>query len=308
LAKLPSLAIVIVSWNVRKLLRDCLASALADIAASDLVAQIRVVDNASTDGSAAMVRGEFPQVRLIAGETNLGFAGGNNAALRAMGFPQADAGQPEAVLLLNPDTVIRPGALKAMLEALQTRPEVGIVGANLTFGDGVFQHGAYGFPGLWQLAIELFPLPGRFYESRFNGRYPRDLYAGTEPFAIDHPLGAAMMVRSTAIHQTGLMDKDYHMYVEEVDWAWRIKSNGWAALCVPAAQIIHLGGQSTGQIKTESFINLWRSRCRFYQKSYSGVKFRLARLLVQWGMARRIKAEPELADTFRAVQKIWREA
>lgn len=300
-----ALAVIIVNWNVKDLLRDCLTSALADIAAANLAAEIRVVDNASTDDSVAMVRAEFPQVRLIAGEANLGFAGGNNAALHAMGFPQFDPDQPEAVLLLNPDTVVQPGAFKAMLDALQSRPDAGILGANLSFGDGTFQHGAYGFPGLWQLAIELFPLPGRFYESRFNGRYPRESYAGTTPFSIDHPLGAAMLVRSEAIRQTGVMDEAYHMYVEEVDWAWRIKSHGWAALCVPSARIIHLGGQSTGQIKTESVINLWRSRCRFYKKNYSGVKFRLARLLVYWGMERRIKAEPASAETFRAVQNIW---
>ena len=299
------LAILIVSWNVKDLLRDCLRSVQHALAADGLPAAVWVVDCASADGSAAMVRAEFPTVRLIASDRNLGFAGGNNAALRALGFPGRAAGQPEGVLLLNPDTLVQPGALKAMFDFLTAHPDVGIVGARLTYGDGSFQHSAFAFPGLWQLAIELFPLPGRLYESRLNGRYPRALYTAGRPFPIDHPLGAAMLVRAEAIRQAGLLDEGYHMYVEEVDWARRIKGAGWRAYCVPAAHIVHLGGQSTGQIRAESFRNLWRSRYRFYRTHYGPLRMALARWLVRWGMARKIQQLPELADTFRAVQKIW---
>lgn len=308
-----TLAIIIVSWNVKELLRACLVSVLADIERDDLPAEVWVVDNASNDGSAAMVRQEFPRVNLIAAETNLGFAGGNNAALQAMGLPDRQDGQPGAVLLLNPDTVIQPGALQAMLTFMQSHPGAGLVGANLTFGDGSFQHGAYGFPGLWQLAIELFPLPGRLYESRLNGRYDRSLYQGLTPFPIDHPLGAVMLVRGEAIRQVGLLDEHYHMYVEEVDWSWRIKAAGWQAYCVPTARIVHLGGQSTGQVQSESFINLWRSRYRFYSRYYAGLKLLMAGWLVQWGMGRKmsempsgVKETPSAAETFQTVQKIWR--
>ncbi|MFQ5576777.1 MAG: glycosyltransferase family 2 protein [Anaerolineae bacterium] len=300
-----ALAIVIVSWNVKDLLRNCLASVQAALAADGLPGEVWVVDSASADGSAAMVQVEFPAVRLIAAPKNLGFAGGNNAALRALGFPQHRPGQPEGVLLLNPDTLVPPGALKAMVEFLAVRPGAGIVGAGLTYGDGSFQHGAFAFPGLWQLAIELFPLPGRLYESRLNGRYPRARYAAGQPFAIDHPLGAAILVRAEAIRQAGLLDEGYYMYVEEVDWAWRIKRAGWRAYCVPAAQIVHLGGQSTSQIRRQSFINLWQSRYRFYRLRYGPLRMALARRLVVWGMARRIRAAPKQADTFRAVQNIW---
>ena len=299
------LAIIIVSWNVKDLLRDCLESALIDIRDSQIDAQIWVVDSASADGTAQMLREEFPQVRLIASETNLGFAGGNNAALRAMGFPQNQPDQPDAVLLLNPDTLIKPNALKNMLDFLAANPMVGIVGANLVFGDGSFQHGAYGFPGLWQLAIELLPLPGRLYESRLNGRYAIRLYEGDEPFPIDHPLGAAMLVRAEAIRQAGIMDEGYRMYVEEVDWAKRIKTKAWQAYCVPSARIVHFGGQSTVQIRTESFINLWKSRHRFYKTHYSRARFWLAQKIVQWGMTRKANQSPELVDVCQQVQKIW---
>jgi len=301
------LAIIIVSWNVEAMLGDCLRSVSREVEAGDLAADIWVVDNGSSDGSLAMVRREFPAAQVIASPTNLGFAGGNNAALQAMGFPGSQPDQPKAVLLLNPDTIVQPGALATMLDFIQARPEVGLVGANLSFGDGSFQHGAFRFPGLWQLAIELLPLPGRLYESRLNGRYERALYHAATPFPIDHPLGAAMLVRREAIQQVGLLDEAYHMYVEEVDWSLLLKAAGWQAYCLPTARIVHLGGQSTGQIQAESFINLWRSRYRFYRRYYGRVKLSLARLLVYWGLVRKMKAMPEQAEIFRRVQKIWRE-
>ncbi len=302
-----TLAIIIVSWNTKELLRDSLLAALADAHDSALNTEIWVVDSASSDGTPAMLRDEFPQVKLIASETNLGFAAGNNAALRALGFPAKIDSQPDAVLLLNPDTIVKPGALRTMLDFLLAEPNVGIVGANLQFGDGTFQHGAYAFPGVWQLAIELLPLPGQLYESRLNGRYPRKWIERGVPFPIDHPLGAAMMVQAEAIRQVGLLDENYKMYVEEIDWAWRIKARGWAVYCVPSAHIVHFGGQSTGQIRTESFLNLWRSRARFYRLRYHGWRFSLARQIVRWGMARKAREYPELAEACQRVVKIWRE-
>lgn len=299
------LAIIIVSWNVRQLLAACLQSVTTEIETHPLAVEVWVVDNDSHDGSAKMVAADFPWVKLIASPNNLGFAGGNNAALRELGFPEQQMGQPASILLLNPDTVLQAGALKTLIDFMKARPEVGLAGANLTYGDGTFQHSAFRFPGLWQLVIDLFPMPGRLYESRLNGRYARTLYTGSTPFPIDHPLGAAMLVRREAIHQVGLMDESYHMYVEEVDWSWRIKAAGWQAYCVPTAHITHFEGQSTRQIKAESFVNLWHSRYQFYRKYYRGLHFQAARALVVAGMKRNMKTNPEQAETFRKVQAIW---
>jgi GT2 family glycosyltransferase len=320
---MTDLAIVIVNWNVKTLLKNCLASILQDSSGSNLSVAIWVVDNASTDGSVDMLRRDFPHVHLIASETNLGFAGGNNAALRAIGFDgsPSPADLPDAVLLLNPDTEVHPGALQTLLNFLRNNPQAGIAGARLLYGDGSFQHSAFGFPGLWQPAIELLPLPGRLAESRLNGRYPRSLYEDNQPFPIDHPLGAAMGVRREAIRQVGLLDEDYHMYVEEVDWSKRIVSAGWQAYCVPQAIITHLGGQSTGQIKTDMFVTLWASRYRFYQKYYGKFKVWVARQIVTLGMRRRARqdkataAQNELTHaelnehlkSYQTVVNIWQE-
>lgn len=294
----PALAVIIVNWNVADLLAACLRSVLADLAASRLAGQVWVVDNASTDGSVDLLRRDFPGVRLIASEKNLGFAGGNNAALRAMGFPGRDEPAPDlpaAVLLLNPDTEVHPGALAALAGFLQSHPRAGIAGARLVYGDGSFQHSVFAFPGLWQLAIELLPLPGRLAESRLNGRYPRLLYESGRPFRVGHPLGAALCARREAIQQAGLLDEGYPMYVEEVDWSRRIASAGWEAYCVPEAVVTHLGGQSTGQARLESFINLWAGRYRFYRRSYHPVKVWLAGWIVRLGMQRKAAGDLEAA-------------
>lgn len=305
---MTNLAIIIVNWNVRDLLAACLHSVQADLANSQLSGQIWVVDNASSDGSVEMIRRDFPAVQLIASPKNLGFAGGNNAALRAMGFvdtpslPERSGGEseallPEAVLLLNPDTQVHPDALQALVHFLRHTPTAGIAGVRLVYGDGSFQHGAFAFPGLCQLAIELLPLPGRLVESRLNGRYPRSLYDSNRPFRVDHPLGAVMCVRREAIQQVGLLDDSYPLYVEEIDWSKRIVLAGWQAYCVPTSVITHYSGQSTSQIKLTSLVNLWRSRYQFYRKYYNPLKVWLASRIVQAGMRHR-----EISDLKAAAQ------
>jgi N-acetylglucosaminyl-diphospho-decaprenol L-rhamnosyltransferase len=206
---MPSeLVVVIVSWNTRELTLDALRTLYDDLDAHGPESTAWVVDNASSDGTPDAVQTLFPQATLIASATNLGFAGGNNHALRLMGFGDpSGTGDPDrlpqAVYLLNPDTRTEAGATRALFDALFSLPRAGVVGAQLAYGDGSFQHGAFRFPGLGQLIVDLFPVPGRLYESAFNGRYPRQKYARGDPFPVDHTLGATMMLRREAILQTG---------------------------------------------------------------------------------------------------------
>jgi len=282
------LAVVIVSWNVRERLRACLQALQAEMARWGRRGAIWVVDNGSTDGSPAMVRHAFPQVHLIANEGNRGFAAANNQALRAMGFdqdpPTPESSLPRYVLLLNPDTEVEPGAVSALVDFMDAHPAVGVAGARLSYGDGSFQHSAFRFPGLWQIALDLLPAPGRLYASRLNGRYPRRLYEAGRPFPIDHPLGAAMLVRREAIVQVGLLDEGFFLYCEEIDWCWRMRRAGWPAYCVPQARVVHHVGQSAGQVRVASLRHLWRSRRRLYDKHYGPLRHRLARRLVRLGM------------------------
>ena len=294
-----------------------------------------VIDNASADGSADMVAAEFPQVRLVASQDNLGFAGGNNRALRMLGFGSAEvqgAGgakqQPDGddspfairnsqfVLLLNPDAEPLGDALGQMARFLDEHPKVGGVGAQLQYPDGRFQHSAFRFPDLWQLWFDFFPpRPRRLLDSGLNGRYSRALYDAGRPFPIDFALGAALMVRREAIQAAGLLDEDYFMYAEEVDWCWRIQRAGWPFYCVPTARVIHHGGASARQFREQSFLNLWRSRKRLYDRFYGPRRRWLAAQIVRLGMwaeARRARqaaargeiALEELPSRLAAVEKV----
>jgi N-acetylglucosaminyl-diphospho-decaprenol L-rhamnosyltransferase len=269
------LSVVIVSYNTRELLRGCLGSVLADVDPG-LEHEIIVVDNASADGSAAMVRNGFPQVRLLANAQNRGFAASNNQAI------EQSSGQ--YVFLLNPDTLVRRGAVGRLMALLEERRDVGVVGPKLLFPDGGFQHSAFTFPTLAMIFLDFFPLHHRLLDSRINGRYPRRLCEGAEPFPIDHPLGAALMVRRQVIDDVGLLDESFFMYCEEIDWCLRIKEAGWRILCDPRAEIVHHVGQSTGQFRDEMYVEIHRSRYRLYHKHYSAAFRRAARGLVTLGM------------------------
>jgi GT2 family glycosyltransferase len=292
----PDLAVIVVTWNTRHLVVDALRTLQADLKASTLDAAIWVVDNSSADGTSGAIRAGFPSVHLIVSADNLGFAAGNNLALRALGFhdqPAPNPDGPRAVLLLNPDTQVQPGAIRALVDALFSLPQAGVVGAQLSYGDGSFQHSAFHFPGLAQILLDLFPIPGRFYarlkESRLNGRYSRALYAGHDPFPVDHTLGATMLLRREAIEQTGLFDERFFMYCEELDWSMRIRCAGWDIYVVPAARITHLEAKSTGQVRPQSLVNLWTSRLQLYAKHYSPLKLAAARQLVRLGIRVQIR-------------------
>jgi GT2 family glycosyltransferase len=301
------LAVVIVTWNVRDLALEALRSLYADLDSSRLSGQVWVVDSASSDGTVEAIRSVFPQVRLIASAENLGFARANNLALRELGFGQAASTDlPPAVYLLNPDTITQPGATRTLYDTLMSNPDAGLVGAQLAYGDGSFQAGAFGFPGMRQLWVEFFPTPGRLIEGRFNGRYPRALYDSGVPFAVDCVLGATMMLRREVIHQTGMFDEQFFMYCEEIDWAWRIHRAGWQVLCAPAARVTHLAGQSAGQARPRAVVDLWTSRLRLFDKHYPAWKRTAARRLIVAGMARKIAQGGDAAvlDAYRRIQQM----
>ncbi|UCC87232.1 MAG: glycosyltransferase family 2 protein [Anaerolineales bacterium] len=303
------LIVIIVSYNTCDMLRACLASVYAGRASSD--AQVWVVDNASSDGSPDMVRAEFPQTHLLALKRNLGFAGGNNAALRELGFGAASDLRPSLVLFLNPDTEVQEDALVQMANVLRTVEQAGVVGASLVYPEGRFQHSAFRFPTLWQIWFDFFPWPARFLDSSLNGRYPYALYRAGRPFAVDHPLGAAMMTRAEVIRQVGFMDERFFMYAEEIDWCIRAKRSGWDIYCAPKAQIVHHAGGSTRQFRDEMFVALWRSRFRLFDKHYGLVFNQAARLLVRLGLraemrrARQSQSQDSLEQRLSAYHQVW---
>lgn len=285
------LSIVIVSYNVRELLAQCLgsvASRQSPVARREnLTTEIFVVDNASRDGSAVMVRERFPSVRLIENVENRGFAAANNQA-----FAETHG---RYVLMLNPDTVVRAGALETLVKFMDDRAlqRAGVCGGKLLYADGTFQHSAFGFPTLAQILLDFFPLNWRLANSRLNGRYPRAWYARGEPFQVYHPLGADLLVRRECAQQVGWLDDQFFIYCEEIDWCMRIKRAGWQVWCVPQAEIVHHEAQSTIQFRDAMFVELWRARFRLFEKHYSGAFRWAARQIVRagiWNAARKVRA------------------
>jgi N-acetylglucosaminyl-diphospho-decaprenol L-rhamnosyltransferase len=279
------LAVVIVNWNTRELLRGCLTSLFADLAQAGVGdSDVIVVDSASHDGSAAMVAADFPQVTLRAQHDNIGYVRGNNLALLELGFdpdePLAGAGRiPDFVWLLNPDTIVHPGCIAALLALMRTRDACGMCGPKLLNPDGSLQHGAFGFPGLMQLAIDTQPPLARFRNTRWDGRYSPAQFEAGQPFEIGFPLGAGMLVRAHAVARAGLLDEGFEMYCEEVDWAMRMRGLGFERWCVPSAVLTHFGGASSSQASARAQQLLWQSRRRYYRKHYGALKLRLALLL-----------------------------
>lgn len=284
------LTVVVVSYNTRDLLERCLASLERS---SGIATRVVVVDNASSDGSAEMVRARFPDVDLREPGRNLGFAAGNNLVLAELDTPY--------VLLLNPDTEVVGDAPAALVGFLREHPRAGLVGGRLVYGDGSFQHSGFDFPSLAQVFLDVYPINHRLTGSRLNGRYPRGWYA--RPFEIDHPLGACMCMRREAVQ---LMDEGFFMYAEEVDLCRRVKAEGWQIWYTPDATVIHHEGQATRQFRGEMVVALHRSRYRFFAKHYGPWFVRAARAIVGSAVTRDLACSAVERIAARIDEAEWR--
>jgi len=275
------LAIVIVNYNTCALLRDCLRSVYAS--QGDLAFDVCVVDNASTDGSADMIRTEFPQVRLIESGHNGGYAYANNLGLRAFGFtdhqarpgdtplrpPGAPFPLPRYVLLLNPDTVLPQDALAQMLVLMDARPDAGVVGPKLVRLDGSLDLACRrSFPtpeiSLWRMLglSKLFPRTYRF------GRYNMTYLDPDQLSEVDSVVGAFMWVRREAIQQVGLLDEAFWMYGEDLDWAKRSKDAGWRVWYNPAVTVLHVK-EAASRHSRRARVEFYRAMVTFYRKHYA---------------------------------------
>lgn len=249
------ISIIILNWNTRDLLVDCLNTIFRHTA--DLSLEVIVVDNASTDGSQAMLREHFSQVRLIANHDNVGFARGNNQGMAVS--------QGRYWLLLNSDAFITPGSLTALLQIAEAQPRAGIVGAQLVNADGSFQASHTRFPSLWQEFLILSGV-GRWLLGRWYPSHGPEIHKGPQP--VDYVEGACLLVRPEAVRSAGGLDEGYFMYAEEVDWCYTLRQCGWEVWYQPAAKIIHLGGGSSQGRRTQREADLYRSRVRFFRKNY----------------------------------------
>ncbi len=275
------LGIVVLNYNTRDVLRDCLNSLGR---ARGVEFETIVVDNCSSDGSAEMVRREFPQVRLIASPHNGGYAYGNNLGLREF---LARADPPRALLLLNPDTVVPPDALRGLLDFLDAHPEAGIVGPKLVLANGQldlacrrsFPTPEVSFYRLTGLS-KLFPRSPRF------GRYNLTYLDEDRQAEVDSVVGACMLIRAEALRRAGLLDESFFMYGEDLDLALRIKQCGWKAFYYPAVQVMHYKRESSKRSR-RARLEFYRAMAIFYRKHYARTTPLWLHLLVLSGIGLR---------------------
>jgi N-acetylglucosaminyl-diphospho-decaprenol L-rhamnosyltransferase len=260
------LSVIIVNWNTRQLLADCLNSVKATL--DDLSVEIIVVDNNSTDGSQAMLQDQFPQVRLIQNHENVGFARANNQGVVVS--------NGRYVLLLNTDALLISNAVQSMLTLAKRESKLGLVGAHLLNADRTFQASHTHFPTLWQEFLILSGLGRVLYGSWYPSHGPEEEKG---PQIVDYVEGACMLVRRETVEEVGGLDEGYFMYAEEVDWCYAIHEKGWQVWYHPAAKVIHLGGGSS-RSPTQREGDLYRSRVRFFRKRYGDWAARLLKLQI----------------------------
>ncbi len=252
------LAVVIVSWNTRELLRKCLECLRAEV--DGIENEVFVVDNNSGDGSADMVAADHSWVRLIRNHTNKGFAAANNQAFKLT--------SARYILLLNPDTEVQPGSIKALIDFLQKKPEAGIVAPQLLNSDGTIQRSCRQFPSFAGMLYELVGLSRLFPNEQKFRQYKMLDWQHDDERQVDQPEGACLLVRQEVMQKVGILDEGYWMLFEEVDWCYRIKQAGWQIWFTPQAKVIHHYGQSIKQVKAKMILSSHRGLYRFWWKHY----------------------------------------
>lgn len=285
---LSRVSVIIVNYNTADLLRECLSRLLAS--RLDRPIEVFVVDNGSSDGSAEMVRAEFPRVELIASDKNLGFAGGNNLALRRVlaQEPAGAARRRRSVLLLNSDCFVEPESVNLTARFLDEHPEAGVVGPKLLLRDGRLDLACRrSFPTPSSAFWKLTGLSARFPRSQRLARYNLTYLDPEQVSEVDSVVGAYMHVRLAAIDDAGLLDESFFMYGEDLDWAYRIKEHGWKVYYYPEARALHYKGASSSRRSYRLIIEFYRAMYRFHRKHYAPRSFFALNLLIAAGILTR---------------------
>jgi len=281
------LSVCIVTWNTRDFLRDCLRS-LSDYPPDGADLEIIVVDNASADGSAAMVRADFPAVQLIANTGNSGYAEGNNQALAAA--------TGNYLLLLNPDVTVHPDSLTLALAWMQAHPDAAVLGCRLMGLDGQTQRSLRGFPDPGPVLWEFLGLSRLLPRSRLFGAYRMTWFGYDRAVEVDQPMGSFLLLTRAAYQTVGGLDTSFPIFFNEVDWCWRAKrQHGLKIYYTPDVAVTHFGAASTQQVRANMIRESHRSLLRFYDKHFPALApplrglLRAAVRLNEWRLLRGAK-------------------
>ncbi|UCD06691.1 MAG: glycosyltransferase [candidate division WOR-3 bacterium] len=285
------LSIVIVNYNVKAFLEQCLIA--VDRARGDLDIEIFVVDNASVDGSQAMVRKRFPDVNLIENTANIGFSTANNQAIKAA--------KGEYILILNPDTLIQEDTLVVLKKYLDEHQDVGAVGCKLLNPDGSFQIASRrSFPTPWVAFCRIVGLSRAFPRSRLFGQYNVTYLDPDTEAEVDVLSGSLMMLRNSVLDRVGYFDEDYFMYGEDIDLSYRIKKAGWKIIYTPLTNVIHYKGESSKKSEFSIIARFYSTMLIFVGKHFEGRYSFLLRVLLKAG----IYARATMAFLWQTIKSI----
>ena len=252
------ISVVIVGWNAKRYLELCLNSLYEAPARRNM--EILVVDNASSDGSSEMIKTKFPQVKLIRSEENLGFAKGNNLAIRQC--------QGRYIALVNPDVIVFSGCLDALADFLDQNPKVGDVGPRVLNPDMTMQSTCRRFPTLWNNFCSATGLAAKFKNSRFFAGEHMFYFPHDRTLAVDVLVGCFSMIRREAFDDVGLLDENLFMYGDDVDWCRRARKAGWQVVFFPGARAIHDRGKITAPYPVRFAVAQQRSILYYWHKHH----------------------------------------
>jgi GT2 family glycosyltransferase len=263
------LSIIIVSWKVKNLLKNCLDSIFSDT--SEKKSEVIVVDNNSQDGSVEMIQSEFPQVSLISNQENVGFGKACNQAIRIA--------QGNYIFILNPDTIVKPDTLQNIVNFMDCNPKVGIGGCYVYYPNGTPQSSFYRFPTLLSYFSRMFSLFRILSRNRFTQKFFWEYEDNNIAGPIDRVLGGAMVLRKETLRQIGTFDEVYFMYAEELDLCYRAKQMGWKVSTIPNTEIVHYHQQSSLQNIRETTFHGFKSDFLFFKKFYPVYKLIIFRIM-----------------------------
>jgi GT2 family glycosyltransferase len=268
---MKTLSIVIVTWNCKGFIQDCLDSLVAFRQAPE--AEIIVVDNASRDGTPDLVQDSYPEVMLIRSRDNLGFTRANNIGIRKA--------SGEYICLINPDVRVMDGCIRSMLAHMEKNPRIGLLGPRMLGTDGKSHRSYMGAPTLWSTFCRALALDVLFPASKFFGGFLMPYFKGDQIADVEVLNGWFWMTRREALSDVGLLDETLFMYGDDLDWSKRFRDAGWRVVYFPAAQSLHYGGGTTARAPIPFYVEMHRANFQYWKKNHSRVSQSIY-LLIVW--------------------------
>lgn len=254
----PNVSVVIVSWNAKKYLEQCLQSVLScsDAATTEII----VVDNASSDGSPEHVKEKYPSVKLICNSDNLGFAKANNIGI--------NHSHGKYLFLINSDVIVYPNCFNSLVTYIESQPQIGVLGPRIIGIDGKVQRSCMGYPSLWNSFCRAIFIDAIFPNVKLFNGYMLSYWKHDAIKEVEVVNGCFWVIRHQALEKVGLLDENYFMYAEDIDWCKRFNDSDWKVVYYPLVEALHYGGASSANAPVRFYIEMQKANMKFFKKHY----------------------------------------